>query len=349
MTFKKICTLAIGLSTLSISVYAQVVLDGTLGMSGPLAGPHFAIDASVGQQVGPNLFHSFESFNINSGESATFTGPTGIANIISRVTGGQSSSINGLLSSKIPDADMYFLNPAGIMFGQGASLDIQGSLYISTADYLKLGENEYFHATTPSDSLLTVAPPSAFGFLDAPNSITVENNPLYFPNYEAIQRVMNGDEISTTATFSLVGGDIFIKNGQIITGGNDIHLMSVASAGETPLDASLWANETFAAYGTINITNLESENFVDNLGNLDASGFGGGEIFLRAGRVVLDLGFILADTWHNQAGQGITVYANEALTMKNGSVISTEFLDFLTIQAPSLITGNSGNYRYLRK
>src|ERR671914_998832 len=67
---------------------AEVTLDGTLGPAGSLPGPGFVIPDTVGQTVGPNLFHSFGLFNINTGESATFTGPAAIDNVISRVTGG---------------------------------------------------------------------------------------------------------------------------------------------------------------------------------------------------------------------------------------------------------------------
>jgi len=339
--FDKKYLIVIALSTLP--VHAEVVLDGTLGTSGALPGPDFAIDASLGQQVGTNLFHSFESFNINLGESATFTGPAEITHIISRVTGGQSSFINGPLSAEILGADMYFLNPAGIRFGQKARLNVQGSLYLSTADYLKLGENDRFDATTPSNSLLTVAPPSAFGFLDAPNHITIENSLLYFPNLNSV----NGKYMPTTATLSLVGGNISLTNGQIITGGNDVHLVSVASAGEAPVDPSQLTDNTFAAYGTIHIIDTGAFDR-KNYGNIDASGFGGGEVFIRAGQVILDNGLIFADTWQNKDGGGITVHASETLTMKNASRITTESLNLLTAQDPSIqglspsITGNGG-------
>jgi large exoprotein involved in heme utilization and adhesion len=83
---------------------AEVTLDGTLGPAGSLAGPNFVIPDTVGQTVGANLFHSFGLFNINTGESATFRGPAAIDNVISRVTGGSQSFIDGLLRSKIESA-----------------------------------------------------------------------------------------------------------------------------------------------------------------------------------------------------------------------------------------------------
>jgi hypothetical protein len=73
--------------------------------------------------------------------------------------------IDGLLRSEIQSANLWFINPAGVLFGKHASLDIQGSFHVSTADYLKLGDGGRFEATNPENSVLTVAPPEAFGFL----------------------------------------------------------------------------------------------------------------------------------------------------------------------------------------
>ncbi len=82
--------------------YAQITLDGTFGRTGVLAGPNYEIKADMGRQSGNNLFHSFNKFNINTNESATFTGPESVENIISRVTGGNVSRIDGFLKSEIP-------------------------------------------------------------------------------------------------------------------------------------------------------------------------------------------------------------------------------------------------------
>jgi len=209
------------------------------------------------------------------------------------------------------------------MFGPNAALNIPGSLYASTADYLKLGETGRFDVTTPNNSLLTVAPPSAFGFLDnIPAGIIVEGSPLILPNDEMMGRIFNGEDVAIT-TLGLVGGNITIKDAQILTYGNDVNLVSVASQGEVPIDPTTLTDDTFAAYGTLSIT--DTGTFDRGLfGNIDASGFGGGEIYIRAGKFFLDNGWVFADTWHNKAGRGITVHANDALTMKNGSRITTE-------------------------
>ncbi|MEE9423869.1 MAG: filamentous hemagglutinin N-terminal domain-containing protein, partial [Methylococcales bacterium] len=91
--------------------WSEVTLDGSLGQSGALSGPNFQITENLGHRVGSNLFHSFGSFNLTRAESATFSGSSGINNVISRVTGGSPSSINGALRSTIPNANLYFLNP----------------------------------------------------------------------------------------------------------------------------------------------------------------------------------------------------------------------------------------------
>ena len=84
------------LSALLGSSQAQITLDGSLGPRGPLRGPHYTIPDTVGQIRGSNLFHSFGYFNLSQGESATFTGPNTITNILSRVTGGGRQVLMGL-------------------------------------------------------------------------------------------------------------------------------------------------------------------------------------------------------------------------------------------------------------
>ncbi|MEK8016002.1 MAG: filamentous hemagglutinin N-terminal domain-containing protein, partial [Candidatus Parabeggiatoa sp.] len=135
--------------------------------------------ADLGRQHGGNLFHSFQYFNLNSSESATFSGPNSVSNVISRVTGGNPSNIDGLIRSTMPNADVCFLNPDGMMFGPNAQLDLQGSFHASTADYLRLQDGGRFYARYPNESLLTVAPIESFGFLtDSPTALSIEGSQL---------------------------------------------------------------------------------------------------------------------------------------------------------------------------
>src|SRR3954463_11340628 len=184
-------------------VQAQIVTDGTVGPKVSLRGGEIEIGADLGTRRGDNLFHSFEKFGIATGQSATFTGPGTIRNVISRVTGGEVSNIDGTLASTVGQADLYFLNPAGVMFGPNATLDVPGSLHVSTAHELRFADGARFSALDKTGSGLTVASPEAFGFLDRPpGRITVEGS-----GPGALL------ELWSPRTLSLIGGDIDIYSG----------------------------------------------------------------------------------------------------------------------------------------
>ena len=123
----------------ALPLHAEITPDASLGTQVIKIGQESFI--RIGTQNGPNLFHSFSNFDINTGEIATFVGPTIIENIINRVTGGTTSNIDGLIRSSIPGANLYLLNPAGVLFGPNAALDISGSFHVSSADYINLGNN----------------------------------------------------------------------------------------------------------------------------------------------------------------------------------------------------------------
>jgi len=190
----------------------------------------YLIGVQPGEQAGPNLFHSFSSFGIGSGETATFDGPSSIRNVISRVTGGTESDIYGTLRSTMPGADVYLLNPSGILFGAGAKLDVMGSFHATTADYIKLADGTKFEASAARPSVLSVAQPQAFGFLGkgAPAAtVTVKGADL---------------EGGAGASFSLVGGRVQVGDGvaptQVSAPGGTLTLAAVGAAGVEVTPAS---------------------------------------------------------------------------------------------------------------
>src|SRR4051812_48294817 len=83
---------------------AQIRTDGSFGPAHTFTGSPMTIGAEFGTLKGPNLFHSFSTFNVGPNEKAAFTGPSSVANIIGRVTGGTASSVNGTIESRIPKA-----------------------------------------------------------------------------------------------------------------------------------------------------------------------------------------------------------------------------------------------------
>ena len=303
--FWLLCTISL-FSTFFVSVVlAEVVLDGTLGQKGSVSGPNYVITDKMGAQVGSNLFHSFETFNINTGESGTFTGPGGTQNVISRVTGGASSWIDGRLGCAIPGANLFLINPYGMMFGPNATLDVNGSFHASTADYLLLGDTGRFDAVNPEQSVLTVDPPSAFGFLDdtaAP--IKVDGSYLKVPDGE---------------TLSLVGGDITLSNTTLYAPGGEIDLVSVASSGQVTFGSSGPGVDSFERLGEINITRSDADHVkIDDteIGDVDVSGEGGGVVHVRGGRFVVEGGHVFANTMGDQDSRGgIDVRVRESVAL----------------------------------
>src|SRR5215510_14478418 len=130
--------IALCLGCLPAVAFPQVVRDGTIGPDASLqpTGDNYRITQNMGALAGSNLFHSFAQFSLAEDQSATFYGRSGIDNVIARVTGPDASFIDGLIRVKIPGADLWLLNPRGVMFGADASLDLDGSLNISTANAL---------------------------------------------------------------------------------------------------------------------------------------------------------------------------------------------------------------------
>ena len=196
----------------------DMVLDGKLGPGGPLAGPNYDITADLGRTVGNNLFHSFARFNLSAGDLATFSGPANIQNILTRVTGGGASSIDGTVRSSIAGANVFLINPSGVVFGPNAAVDVTGSFAVSTANYLKLANGARFVAALDADdSMLSTDPVVAFGFLDgAAGNVTVHGT-LQMPEGK---------------TLTVVGGDISVVGGKLLTANGRVNLVSAKAAGE---------------------------------------------------------------------------------------------------------------------
>src|ERR1051325_6378402 len=186
------------LLTAAANSQAQVVLDGKFGAGGPVNGPAFNITADMGSIRGNNLFHSFQQFDLKAGDVATFCGPANVQNILSRVTGGSTSSIDGTIRSEIAGANFFLINPNGIMFGPNATIAVSGSFAVSSANYLKLADGAKFFASLDADdSALSTAPVSAFGFLNG--------------NPGSIQFQQSGLQAADGKTISVVGGDVAMQ------------------------------------------------------------------------------------------------------------------------------------------
>ncbi len=291
---------------LSLSVTAEIITDGSLGQQINLSGPNFQITSDLGQQHGENLFHSFENFNLNSLESATFSGANNVQNILSRVTGGNPSNIDGLIRSTIPNANFYFLNPYGIMFGPNARLDIQGSFHSSTADYLKLGNAGRFDARNINNSLLTVSPVEAFGFLNSPAPISISG-------YGKVNTEVTN--LSSDYDLSFIGGEITIKNGTFTT---TVDKRGRESANSLPLISAPNINLIGVASGG-EVSNFDTSSF-SKLANISIqeNSLLQGNVTIRGDRFLLDNSSINLDN-----SIGTTDIQAENVQLNNANLTST--------------------------
>ncbi|MBD2203206.1 filamentous hemagglutinin N-terminal domain-containing protein [Calothrix sp. FACHB-1219] len=122
-------------------VRAEIQPDNTLGGEATILTPGVEVKGATADIInggavrGANLFHSFREFSIGDGQQVYFANPTGVENILTRVTGNNRSEILGTLGI-LGNANLFFINPNGIIFGQNARLDVGGSFVASTADSL---------------------------------------------------------------------------------------------------------------------------------------------------------------------------------------------------------------------
>lgn len=212
-----VATCPIAASGQSTAVTPDVANSRALGTTATQAGTFVTIDG--GTLAGTNLFHSFSQFNLGAGETARWVRSAGdgggVANVISRVTGGQTSLISGTLdSTALPNASFFFINPAGIVFGAGARVNVPAAAYFSTAGELRFADGARFAVSAPNGSTLSMAAPESFGFLGGQGAIEVRSAGASFA--------------PATAKLSFSGSDVRVSNAslnlgnRLVVGGLDL-------------------------------------------------------------------------------------------------------------------------------
>ncbi|NJL81185.1 MAG: filamentous hemagglutinin N-terminal domain-containing protein, partial [Richelia sp. SM2_1_7] len=199
---------------------AQIVPDNTLGTERSIVAPiNPQLDRIDGGATrGTNLFHSFSEFNINDGRTLEFSNSTGIQNIFSRVTGQNPSNLFGTLRV-LGDANLFFLNPNGIIFGPNAQLDLRGSFVGSTASSLLFSNGTQFSAKNAQvPPLLTVDVPFPIGlqFEGVPGAIQVQGSNL---------------QTQQGKTLALLGGNVNLEGSYLLSPGGRVELGGIAEVG----------------------------------------------------------------------------------------------------------------------
>jgi len=207
-----------------------------------------------GEHRGNNLYHSFEKFNIFEGNSVTFLSEKNIQNIISRVTGGSKSIINGIL--KANTTNFILINPYGIYIGPNAKLDHNSNYFFLNVDYIKF-EDGIFNKDSDSTTL-SCSTPSSFGFIDDNiiSSIEIDHSKIILNNNNSISFI--GKEIYLTGNnISLISSNISINDNENIHNTNDDVLID-AKGGINLISNNSEVNITdISKNGDINIINCD--------------------------------------------------------------------------------------------
>ncbi len=159
------CLLPLTASLLpSVAASQTITPDGTTPTNVRANGDRINIRGGRVSGDGTNLFHSFEEFGVQAGQTAVFYSDPSILNILSRVTGGNPSAIDGRIRVTGGNSNLFLMNPAGIVFGSNATLNVPADFTATTATGIGFGSNNWFNAAGTNDYSALVGMPSTFTF-----------------------------------------------------------------------------------------------------------------------------------------------------------------------------------------
>ncbi|MBW4455495.1 MAG: S-layer family protein [Nostoc indistinguendum CM1-VF10] len=162
---------------------------------------------------------------------ASFNNALDIQNIISRVTGGSVSNIDGIIRT-LGTANLFLINPNGIVFGQNAQLNVGGSFLASTANALQFGNRGFFSATEQniSSPLLTINP-SALLFNQINQNAAIQNSSVAFAGTDPAGFDALGLRVPNGKSLLLVGGNVSMDGGRLNANGGQVELGGLAEPG----------------------------------------------------------------------------------------------------------------------
>lgn len=311
----------------STSVRAQLTPDKTLGAESSLVRPNILINGANGDRIeggarrGSNLFHSFSQFNINDGQRVYFANPNGVENILTRVTGAQASNILGTLGTE-GSANLFLINPNGILFGANARLDIGGSFVATTANAVRFGTIGNFSATNPEAPPLLTIKPDALLFNQITKGAIANNSVAPSGLNPSSSYIAQGLRVPDGKSLLLVGGDIQMDGGNLYAFGGRVELGGLAGVGTVGLNADGQNLRLSFPEGV-----ERSDVFLSNAALVNVIAGKGGSIAVNARNLEMTGGTVLyagiasgigADS--SQAGN-IDINATVAINLNNSSAI----------------------------
>lgn len=255
---------------------------------------------------GINLFHSFTDFNVSAGRGVYFETPTGVQNILARVTGTNRSNISGILGTT-GNANLFLLNPNGIIFNNTARLDVRGSFAATTANEIAIGEIGRFSASNPQASVLLNIQPSALLSNQLGQSGSIELNQVNL-------------SVPLGQNLFLVGGAIRMDDGLILALDGRVELGGLIESGVVTFNHD-------AIQTTLGFPNnvARSDVTITNNGLIGVSENGSGSIEVHARNFELSGGSgLFAGTFDGQGTEQpgkITINATDTVTLKQQSSI----------------------------
>jgi filamentous hemagglutinin family protein len=307
--------------------FAQVTSDDTVNTQVTENGN--TAEITGGETRGDNLFHSFQDFSVKTGNEAFFNNADSISNIFSRVTGGNVSDIDGAIRAN-GSANLFLINPAGILFGENASLNIGGSFYGSSASSILFEDGEFSAADLDNPPLLTVNAPIGLGFRDEPGDIINRSSMQIGEGEPFGLKVLPGNNLA------FIGGNINFETGLATASGGNIELGGLSEAGIVSINK----DGSFSFPDDVTKADITLSNGAD----VDARGTGGGNIAVNARNLSLKAGefgssFIRTgirpeSTSAEAQAENVTIDVTENITLDDSRILNQVALGGV---------GNSGN------
>ena len=310
------------LLTSNYRVVAQIEGDGTLPVNSDVIKNGINFQINGGTVTGNNLFHSFKKFNVPTRGEAFFNNANSIENIFTRVTGGSISNIDGVIKAN-GSANLFLMNPNGIIFGENAQLKLGGSFFGTTAESIKFESGEFSAVNPQAPPLLTINVPLGLQMGKNPGEITIQGighqlgiqENIIFSPVKGLGQSSTGLQLQPGKTLALLGGNLNLNKSVLSVREGRIELGAIDSDQFVNLDRITqgWKLNYTGVNNFQDIT-LSQQSLVDT------SGFANGDIQLAGRQIKLKDGSLVANQNQGFIKSGtINVQASELFELIDSS------------------------------